>query len=110
MTCMQSGQICRWRDKYGREESKHIGTKECKMNKTGRFPKNVGWMKVDISEQNYIRAGQGTKTDYFSEKFQAAFDPPAPPPHFRKIMLQLFHNGYRAFTNWRHHIWLHMCK
>ena len=52
--------------------------------------KNVGWIKVDISEQNYIRAGQGTKTDYFSEKFQAAFDPPAPPPHFRKIMLQFF--------------------
>ena len=28
-----------------------------------------------------------TKSDVFSEKFQTAFDP---PPHFRKIMLQMF--------------------
>ena len=30
-----------------------------------------------------------SKTDEFSEKFQMAFDPP-PPPHFRKVMLQIF--------------------
>ena len=29
--------------------------------------------------------GDATKTNEFSEKFQTAF---APPPHFRKIMLQ----------------------
>ena len=28
-----------------------------------------------------------SKTDEFSEKFQTAFDP---PPHFRKVMLQIF--------------------
>ena len=59
MTCMQNGQICRWREIYGRYESKHIGTKECKMNKTGYFSKNLGWIKVDISEQNYVRDGSG---------------------------------------------------
>ena len=32
-----------------------------------------------------------TKSDVFSEKIQTAFDP---PPHFRKIMLQMFYNGY----------------
>ena len=29
-----------------------------------------------------------SKTDEFSEKFQTAFDPP--PPHFRKVILQIF--------------------
>ena len=32
-----------------------------------------------------------TKSDEFLEKLQTAFDP---PPHFWKIMLQIFYNGY----------------
>ena len=40
------------------------------------------------------RGGLGTdepaKTDVFSEKFQMAFDPPPPLPHFRKIILRFF--------------------
>ena len=38
----------------------------------------------------YVSLGKGpaTKSDEFSEKFQTAFDPP--PPHFRKIILQIF--------------------
>ena len=34
--------------------------------------------------------GHATKSDEFSEKFQTAFDPPHPHPHFWKIMLQFF--------------------
>ena len=37
--------------------------------------------------------GPATKSDDFLEKFQTAFDPP-PPPHFWKIMLQIFYKGY----------------
>ena len=37
----------------------------------------------------YLGKLHPTKTDEFLEKFQTAFDPP-PPPHFRKIMLQIF--------------------
>ena len=38
--------------------------------------------------------GQSTKTNVFSEKFQMAFDP---PPHFRKIMLQIFKTDMVAY-------------
>ena len=43
--------------------------------------------------------GGATKTDKSSEKFQMAFDP---PPHFRKIMLQIFYNGYGYIYARRH--------
>ena len=33
-----------------------------------------------------------TKTDEFSEKFQTPIDHSPPPPHFRKIMLQICFN------------------
>ena len=36
--------------------------------------------------------GGATKSDEFLEKFQMAFAF-GPPPHFRKIMLQIFYNG-----------------
>ena len=51
-----------------------------------------------LSEQMFLQgrhrlASLGTpspsKIDEFSEKFQTAFDPP-PPPHFRKVILQIF--------------------
>ena len=38
-----------------------------------------------------IGKGQATISDEFSEKFQTAFDP---SPHFQKIKLQFFCNGY----------------
>ena len=44
---------------------------------------------------------RATKTDELSEKFQTAFDP---PPHFRKITLQILYislNGYKAFKSYR---------
>ena len=45
------------------------------------------------SEQQFsLGKDPATKSDEFLEKFQTAFDPP--PPHFWKIMLQIFYNGY----------------
>ena len=35
--------------------------------------------------------GHFTKTDEFSRKFQTGF---APPPHFWKIILRMFYNGF----------------
>ena len=35
--------------------------------------------------------GHSTKTDEFSKKFQTGF---APSPHFRKILLRMFYNGF----------------
>ena len=40
------------------------------------------------------------KLDEFLEKFQTAFDPP--PPHFWKIRLQIFYNGYGRIYARRH--------
>ena len=33
---------------------------------------------------------------------------PLARPHFRKIMLDIFFNWHKSFTNWWHHIWLHI--
>ena len=47
-------------------------------------------MKKNIDIRNFaLGTGGVSKTDEFSEKFQTTFDP---PPHFRKIMLQLCSN------------------
>ena len=43
--------------------------------------------------------GPATKLDEFSGKFQTAFDP---PPHFWKIVLQIFYNGYGRIYARRH--------
>ena len=40
-----------------------------------------------------------TKSDEFSEKFQTAFNP---PPHFWKIMLQIFYDRYGCIYARRH--------
>ena len=48
-----------------------------------------------------LGTNENTKTDVFSEKFQMAFDP---PPRFRKIILQIFYNGYKAFKSCRNHM------
>ena len=42
----------------------------------------------------------GTKSDDFLEKFQTAFNPPT--PHFWKIILQIFYNGYGRIYARRH--------
>ena len=39
----------------------------------------------------HLGKGQATKSDKLSEKFQTAF---GPPPHFRKIMMQIFYDRY----------------
>ena len=51
-------------------------------------PIELSWT---AKKQNTPQEGTGgaTKTDEFSIKFQTAF---APPPHFRKIILQIFNN------------------
>ena len=40
-----------------------------------------------------------SKTDEFSEKFQMAFDP---PPHFRKIILRIFHDRITVYNDKNH--------
>ena len=47
----------------------------------------------------HLGKGPATKSDDFLEKFQMAFDP---LPHFWKIMLQLFCNGYGRIYARRH--------
>ena len=42
--------------------------------------------------------GGGTKADEFSEELQTAFNK----------LYRNFYYGYKAFKNWRHHIWLHI--
>ena len=43
---------------------------------------------INYQGDTHLGTADVYKTDEFSEKFQTAFDPP--PPHFRKIMLQIF--------------------
>ena len=50
-------------------------------------------------QQRTLGKDPATKSDEFLEKFQTAFDP---PPHFWKIVLQIFYNGYGHICARRH--------
>ena len=49
----------------------------------------VIYEKVSDVVESRVWFASKNLTDEFSEKFQTVFDPP--PPHFRKIMLQIFY-------------------
>ena len=68
----------------------------------------VGWKtgieeddskQVGISKLLFLGKDPGTKSDEFLEKFQMAFDP---LPHFWKIILRFFYNGYGRLYERRH--------
>ena len=50
-------------------------------------------------EKANLGKSPATKSDESLEKFQTAFDP---PPHFWKIILQFFYNGYGRIYSRRH--------
>ena len=66
---------------------------------------NIGWDYVIsfIFIFDYwfsIRDGSWHQNEWFFGKIQNGL---WPPPHFRKIMLQMLNKGCKAFKNWQHH-------
>ena len=73
--------------------------KPCKTPKSESFRETKDAFKIaNITNVNFtnitniifpiLGKPSNSKTDEFLEKFQTAFAPP--PPHFRKVMLQIF--------------------
>ena len=61
----------------------------CELETGGDIANTVSFTLLAIKYVNNLGTPSPSKIDEFSEKFQTAFDPP-PPPHFRKVILQIF--------------------
>ena len=66
------------------------------------------WIFSDI--WSFVHQTQGRVTVPNQKNFRENSKRPSTTPSFSENCIANLYNGYKVFKNWRHHIWLHICK